>query len=61
MNDVGDIYIDHREIPYLVVDCREMANNVYMFHMLNMNTGENHNWIEPHNKQLAPSYWTYLG
>lgn len=61
MSAVGDIYVSHGDIPYLVVDCREMANKVYMFYMLNMCTGQVNNWLEPHDKQLAPSYWTYLG
>ena len=61
MSAVGDIYVSHGDIPYLVVDCREMANKVYMFYLLDMYSGEINTWIEPNGDQLAPSYWTYLG
>lgn len=61
MSIIGDIYINRQDTPFIIADCEDIGNSVYMFHMLNMNTGEIHNWIEPHSNQLAPSYWTYLG
>ena len=61
MNDIGDIYMSRADTPYLVVNCEECAGKVYMFQLMNMYTGEVQSWLEPFDRQLAASYWTYLG